>query len=222
MLDTQDFQISGATISDEDATASVAPLKLPATLGEIAEYEGLKETSLRNKWFSQKVVPIYDGYECPALRTDNGKYVTEFGYQAFKRFHLKVVTGRMNYETYIAEIRSKLVPIQPEIEQPKISPQTSTSALIRRSSSLVRREFKQADSSSLTAEISADVETLVDVAETNLGAFEAALVQRFEARGSEVGAIAFERYQVSLQETFTKLATASEKKQDVAVSEVSS
>ena len=220
MLDTQGFSGSGEVITVEGEVVlsnSASPLKLPATLVEIADYEGWSKATLMNKYFSPKVVPIYEGYECPALRTENGKFITEFGYQAIKRFHLKVVTGRMDYEAYTAEVRSKLTPIQPETVEPETLPKTGSSALVRRSSVLAHRSFKQADSTALTTEIAADVQSLVDVAETNLGAFEIALVQRFEARGAEVGAIAFERYQASMQETFSELATASEKKQDVAV-----
>jgi len=87
-------------------------LTFPSTLKAIAAHLEISEATLKNKWFSQKIVPIYDGYECPPLRTSEG--VTEFGYQAIQRYVQKVVKGNLRYDDYTEQVRAPLTPIKPE------------------------------------------------------------------------------------------------------------
>ena len=84
----------------------------PSTLKAIETHLEISEATLKNKWFSQKIVPIYEGYKCPTLRTSEG--VTEFGYQAIQRFIQKVVKGSLDYEQYAKQVRAALTPIRPE------------------------------------------------------------------------------------------------------------
>lgn len=223
MFDTQGFEAPGELQVDTGEVSSAPdaptkPLTFPTTLKEIATYEGISEASLRNKWFAPKVVPIYQGYECPSLRSENGKYITEFGYQAFKRFYLKVIKGRMDYSAYVAEIQAGLNPLpsEPSDQQQEEQPAKGTSAIVRAKSAIVPKDYKQASSELLTKEISEDVERIVSIGETNLNLFEQALAARFDARGEEVGAILFERYQSGIQRKFEDLTQATAKKQEVA------
>ena len=211
MFDAQGFQDSDATQIEINAP-SAAPLTLPATLKAIADYEGLSYNTLKNNYFAPKIEPIYQGFECTALKTENGKFITEFGYQAVKRYVLKVVNGKQDYTAYRAEVQSKLTPIAPiETETPK----AATSALARRSSTLAKRSYTQHDSAALVAEIEADVEKLVETGESNFLLSREALVQRFAAMGEADAAIAYEAYQASLQNKFSALAENTAKKQEI-------
>lgn len=214
MFDAKGFEGSNATVVQGDATGA-APLDLPASLKAIADYEGLSYNTLKNNYFAPKIEPIYEGFECPALKTENGKYITEFGYQAIKRYVLKVVNGRQDYSAYKADVQAKLTPIatvEPE------APKPATSALVRRSSTLAKRSYTQHDSASLVAEIEADVEKLVETGESNFLLSREALVQRFAAMGEADAAIAYEAYQSSLQNKFSAFADQTAKKQEIGES----
>jgi hypothetical protein len=226
MFDTQDFQGLDAAMINKgasDATGATpnnAPLTLPATLKEIAEYEGLNYSTLRNKYFSPLIEPIYEGYECPTLRSENGKFITEFGYQAIKRYVMKVVKGKQDYSAYKAEVQSKLNPIQPDPQVGDETPaKTATSALVRRSSTLARRSYTQHDSTALVNEIETDVMNLVEAGENNFFDSRQALVQRFAAMGEADAAVAYEAYQASLQSKFAALADQTAKKQEIGTEE---
>ena len=211
MFDTQGFQGLDAPQIQNDAP-SAAPLTLPATLKAIADYEGLSYNTLKNNYFAPKIEPIYQGFECPALKTENGKFIAEFGYQAIKRYVLKVVNGKQDYSAYKAEIQAKLTPIA--VAEPE-APKPATSALARRSNTLVRRSYTQHDSAALVAEIESDVAVLVETGESNFLLSREALVQRFAAMGEADAAIAYEAYQASLQNKFASLADQTAKKQEI-------
>ncbi|MBW4662457.1 MAG: hypothetical protein KME15_27740 [Drouetiella hepatica Uher 2000/2452] len=215
MFDTQDFQGSGATVTGHDAV-SAAPLQLPATLKEIAEYEGISYNTLKNNYFAPKIEPIYSGFECPALKSENGKLITEFGYQAIQRYVMKVVKGKQDYSAYMSDVRSKLSPLQaPDPIEPEATQKSSSTALVRRSSTLARRSYTQHDSSALVSEIEADVLNLVETGESNFLDSRNALVQRFAAMGDADAAIAYEAYQSGFQSKFSTLADQTEKKQEL-------
>jgi hypothetical protein len=215
MLDTQGFQPTDAETTIPDAAPiapDAAPLSLPASLKAIADYEGLNYNTLRNNYFAPKIEPIYEGFECPALKSENGKFITEFGYQAIKRYVLKVINGKQDYSAYKAEVQAKLTPIA--VDEP-VAPKPASSALARRSSTLARHSYTQHDSSALVTEIEADVIELVATGESNFLLSREALVQRFEAMGKADAAIAYEAYQSGLQNTIAQLHGQTAKKQEI-------
>lgn len=183
------------TLTDDDS-----PIELDDRLYSYAEIAGLlsteepiKANTIAARWFPNKVLPAYDGLDCPPLRQETNRSaagnpiykVTRFGVQAIADYKQRVIDGKLAYEAWKTEIQAQypaaIAPSTPvEVIEAELDLE-GTSAIV-----LQQRQSVQAGQVSLVhcqeetdADLDALLELLEDVDTVNDEAFQLELQQEF-------------------------------------------
>lgn len=98
---------SDAHESHDDDFMSVSDDSI-VTFREIAEYLGEKANTISARWFPEKIIPLYEGLDCPPLFTSTGNRMkpTGFGAKAVIQYVQQCVRGKRSYESFKKEVQS--------------------------------------------------------------------------------------------------------------------
>lgn len=191
-----------------DASTDASAIKFPASMKQVCqqikcEFDfGFNENTLRSRWMPEKILPIYETLEVPAIKTDRG-LITEFGFQVIRDYLVHTVIpdsgkdiDRMSLEAYAEYVHT----LYPKAEYKVRSPQGR--------GFLDEEEYRQPGS--LTLWEKGDVSTEVEQRKQNadlagqrlqesVSSYADVFLSQFDILGQQLGARALERIQVNAQ-----------------------
>jgi hypothetical protein len=186
------------TMTDDDSSIEIDDglYSYAEIAGLLSGAEPIKANTIAARWFPNKVLPAYEGLDCPPLRQETNRSaagnpiykVTRFGVQAIADYKQRVIDGKLAYEAWKTEIQAQYpAAIAPKVEvvDAEIDLE-STSEIV-----LQQRQSVQAGQLALShcqeeadADLDALLKLLEDVDTVNDAAFQLELQQEFN-KGSK-------------------------------------
>ena len=186
-----------------DAEADASGIEFPASMKAVCQQIkaelsfGFSENTLRSRWMPEKILPIYENLDVPAIKNERG-LVTEFGFQVIRDYLVHTVipksgkdTDRMSLEAYAEYIRTLY---SPKAEKPDNS--------VHPGSFLEEDDYLEPSDLIVWEQASADMEVSRRKANASKSAksiqksvnnYAKAFLSQFDVIGEQLGARALER-----------------------------